>query len=142
MSGADLNTLAALTEAQFRAIQAELEPILVDERRLRRSLADLDERTHKNATLPTSELTDLRRLGGDMAWRNWAAQSRSELQVRLARVLARKANKMAHVRLAFGRAEAVTMMQKQYVAALASKRDKAQLEEIQALARSITASGP
>lgn len=135
MSGAELNTLAALTEAQFRAIQAELEPILVEERRLRRSLADLDERTLKNATLPASDLTDLRRLGGDMAWRSWAAQSRNDLQMRLARVLARKANKMARVRQAFGRAEAVAMMQKEQSAALARDLDKAQLEEIQALSR-------
>jgi septal ring factor EnvC (AmiA/AmiB activator) len=134
MSDSDLNTLEALTEAQFRAVQAELEPILVEERRLRRSLADLDEKTHKNATLPISDLTDLQRLAGDMAWRRWAAQSRTELQMRLARVLARKANKMAVVRQAFGRAEAVAMMQKQRAATLASKRDKAQLEEIQALA--------
>jgi septal ring factor EnvC (AmiA/AmiB activator) len=134
MSDSDLNTLEALTEAQFRAVQAELEPILVEERRLRRSLADLDEKTHKNATLPISDLTDLQRLAGDMAWRRWAAQSRTELQMRLARVLARKANKMAVVRQAFGRAEAVAMMQKQRAATLASKRDKTQLEEIQALA--------
>jgi hypothetical protein len=134
MSASDLNTLEALTEAQFRAEQAELEPILVEERRLRRSLADLDEKTYKNATLPISDLTDLQRLGGDMAWRRWAAQSRTELQMQLARVLARKANKMAVVRQAFGRAEAVAMMQKQRAATLANKRDKAQLEEIQALA--------
>jgi len=134
MSASDFNTLEALTEAQFRAEQAELEPILVEERRLRRSLADLDEKTYKNATLPISDLTDLQRLGGDMAWRRWAAQSRTELQMQLARVLARKANKMAVVRQAFGRAEAVAMMQKQRAATLANKRDKAQLEEIQALA--------
>jgi len=137
MSNADLNTLAALTEAQFRAIQAKLEPIIQEERQLRRSLADLDERAHQNAILPTSDLTDLRRLGGDMAWRRWAAQRRNELQLRLARVLARKANKMAVVKQAFGRAEAVAMMQKQHAASLARARDKAQLEEVQLLARLI-----
>ena len=104
MSRADIHTLAALTEAQFRAKQAELEPVLSEERRLRRALADLDGETRKNASLPASDLTDLRRLGGDMAWRRWVGQSRSELQMRLARVLALKASKMARLRQAFGRA--------------------------------------
>jgi len=72
-----------------------------------------------------------------MAWRRWAAQRRNELQLRLARVLARKANKMAVVKQAFGRAEAVAMMQKQHAASLARARDKAQLEEVQLLARLI-----
>lgn len=135
MSRADIHTLAALTEAQFRAKQAELEPVLSEERRLRRALADLDGETRKNASLPASDLTDLRRLGGDMAWRRWVGQSRSELQMRLARVLALKASKMARLRQAFGRAEAVALMKNRHAADRAAARDKTQLEEIQALIR-------
>lgn len=129
----DFKDLAALTEAQYRAKQAELEPILTEERRLRRALADLDRDVTGNAALPTTDVVDLKRVGGDMAWRRWAAQSRRNLQIQLARVLAQKANKMAGLKTAFGRAEAVSAMKRQEAAARASARDKAQLEEIQSL---------
>ncbi len=130
-----LTDLAALTGAQYRAKQAELEPILAEERRLRRALADLDESVNGNAALPLTDVMDLQRVGGDMAWRRWAAQSRSDLQTKLARVLAQKAGKMAGLKQAFGRAEAVAEMKRREAAARARARDKAQLEAVQNLIR-------
>ncbi|WP_306153127.1 hypothetical protein [Roseovarius sp. MMSF_3281] len=130
-----LTDLAALTEAQYRAKQAELEPVLTEERRLRRALADLEDNVSGSAALPLADTMDLQRVGGDMAWRRWAAQSRSDLQTKLARVLAQKAAKMAGLKQAFGRAEAVAAMKHQEATDRTGARDKAQLEAVQDLIR-------
>jgi|SRR6056297_3102430 len=128
-----IDDLVAVTEAIYRAKLAELEPVLLQERRLRRALADLDEKTRENAAVPSVELTDLQRLGGDVMWRAWVAESRAELQMRLAQVLARKAEKMATLRKSFGKAEAVSIMNRQQAEVHKALREKATLEEIQSL---------
>ncbi|WP_294620136.1 hypothetical protein [uncultured Roseovarius sp.] len=125
--------LVVLTEALYRSKLAELEPVLVEERRLRRALAELDEKTSKNAAVPADELTDLQRLGGDMMWRAWVAESRAELQIRLAQVLARKAEKMAALCKSFGKAEAVSILNRRQAEVRKALREKATLEEIQSL---------
>lgn len=128
-----VSDLVALTEALYRAKLAELEPVLVQERRLRRALAELDEKTSKNAAVPADDLTDLQRLGGDVMWRAWVAESRAELQIRLAQVLARKAEKMAALGKAFGKAEAVSILDRRQAELRKARREKATLEEIQSL---------
>ncbi|HKK85146.1 MAG TPA: hypothetical protein VJ942_06445 [Roseovarius sp.] len=128
-----IGDLAALTETLYRAKLAELEPILLQERRLRRTLAELDEKTRENAAVPADELTDLQRLGGDVMWRAWVAESRAELQMRLAQVLAMKSEKMAALRKSFGKAEAVSILKRQQAEVRKALCEKAALEEIQAL---------
>jgi hypothetical protein len=130
-----LQDLEALTQAIYQSKQAELEPILAQEARLRRALAQLDQETQANGSLPVDELTDLQRVGGDMAWRRWAARSRAELHNSLARVLAQKANKIAHLRSAFGKAEAVSMLKNTQEKEARLAREKAQLADVEALIR-------
>jgi hypothetical protein len=131
----EYDDLTALTDAVYRSKHAELEPVLAQERQLRRALADLDKEIRDNTRLPTDDLTDLQRLGGDMAWRGWVAQSRADLQMRLAQVLAVKAGKMADLRKAFGKAEAVAILKKKQAEDQKAAREKARLEEVQALIR-------
>lgn len=125
--------LSALTEALYRAKLAEIEPVLLQERRLRRSLAELDEKSRESAAVPAGELTDLQRLGGDVMWRAWVARSRTALQIRLAQVLAMKAEKMVALRKSFGKAEAVSILKRRQTEASKALCEKAALEEIHAL---------
>ncbi|MEB8387667.1 hypothetical protein OO012_10535 [Rhodobacteraceae bacterium KMM 6894] len=106
----DLQQMADITQALYRAEQAKLQGLLKREGDLRRALADLDERRRTAANLPADELDSVRAIGADLAWQGWVQRSRSALNMELAQVLVKKAQRMGRLRHAFGRAEAVAQL--------------------------------
>lgn len=65
------------------------------------------------------EALALRRVGGEILWQGWVNRNRRELQMELARVLARKGEALAALKHAHGRSEAIEGL-----------RDKAQKSEL------------
>ncbi|HEY9038370.1 MAG TPA: hypothetical protein VIN05_05460 [Roseovarius sp.] len=103
----DLQQLKQVTEAAYQAEQSKLRDILRQEATLRQALADLDEKRRVARTLPSDQLAAPRAIGADMLWQGWTQRTRQDLNVQLAQVLVAKAEKMAGLTRAFGRAEVV-----------------------------------
>ena len=60
--------------------------------------------------LPGDQLVAPRAIGADLLWQGWTQRKRRELNIELARVLVRKAEKMDALRRSFGRAEATRQL--------------------------------
>ncbi|WP_113912199.1 hypothetical protein [Roseovarius dicentrarchi] len=107
----DLQKLKQVTEAAYQAEQAKLQDILQQEGDLRQALAELDDRRSSAQSLPPDQLAAPRAIGADLLWQGWAQRTRQDLNMRLARVLVSKADRMAAMTRAFGRAEVVKSLQ-------------------------------
>jgi len=103
---APLADLAGLTAALRASQEARLRALTQEEAELRSRIAALDDSRRAAASLPASDLSALRGLGADLLWQAWLARARQDLQMRLARVLARRALALRDLRQAHGRAEA------------------------------------
>lgn len=139
----NLCRLKQALDAAWQAKQAELRDILHQEGNLRRSLSELDDMRRSVRTLPEDQLTAPRAIGADILWQGWIQRKRQALNVQLAQVLVRKAEKLDTLRYAFGRAEAVaTILEQQKTAQRkdAQGRDLANGQNL-ALLRSAKLSG-
>ncbi|SEL26889.1 hypothetical protein SAMN05421666_3301 [Roseovarius nanhaiticus] len=99
--------LSQAMEAAYQAAQAAMQDIRAEETALRQSLAELDAQRMASRALPLEQWAAPRAIGADLLWQGWTQRTRQELNVKLAQVLVRKAEKLAALRHAFGRAEAV-----------------------------------
>lgn len=125
--------LAKLTAAMRRAQEARLRAIAAEEAELRGELARLEDLARQSRHLPADELEGLRMVGGDLLWQAFLGRGSADLNVKLARVLARKARSQRDLRRAFGRSLAAeTIEDHARSRRLESRRRKAQ-EEDQAL---------
>ena len=107
MTPFELEQLSQLSQAQQDADAAKLRSIQIEERRIRAQLAALDT-THATARdLPTLDTLPLRRLGGDLLWQRWVGRRRRELQMQLARCLARKGTARQNLQKSFGKSSAL-----------------------------------
>ena len=106
MSGPRHADLVGVLSAVERAQIAKLREVSEKEAQIRRLLLDLSEQQVRNTHLPEDQLSGPRASGADVLWQGWVAQTRHELQIRLARTLASKAQARDAVRLAFGRRRA------------------------------------
>ncbi len=103
----DLDGLLQLARVVKDTDAARLADVLAEERRIRMALSALDDATHNAKDVHISETVELRRLGGDVAWQIWAGRRRKDLQIQLARVLARKGAEQQRLRKSFGRQSAL-----------------------------------
>jgi len=97
-------------DAAYQAAQAAVQDVLRQEADLRRALLDLDEMRLAAQALPDEQLAAPRAVGADLLWLGWTQRTRQELNMKLAQVLVRKADKMHLLRHAFGRLEAVNKL--------------------------------
>lgn len=139
----NLYRLKQVLDAAWQAKEAELRDILQQEGDVRRSLSDLDSRQRSVRTLPADQLTAPRAIGADILWQGWTQRKRQDLNVQLAQVLVRKAEKLDTLRYAFGRTQAVAAILEQQKTARrkdAQGRDLANGQNL-ALLRSAKLSG-
>ncbi len=107
MTPAELAKLTALSQAVQDADAAKLLSIKADETRIRAQLAALDAQ-HKQATgLTMLETLPQRSLGGDMKWQVWVGRRRRDLQIQLARCLARQGVARRALQKSFGKRTAL-----------------------------------
>ncbi|WP_322867077.1 hypothetical protein U5922_013375 [Aquicoccus sp. G2-2] len=97
--------LVALTDAVFQADLARLRTITSEEAALRADLATLQGAVSRSVALPASDALALRQLGGDLLWLSWVGRKRSDLNMRIANVMARKLDAEGALRRSFGKAE-------------------------------------
>ena len=139
----DLVQLERAAGAAYQAAQASLRDILAEETRLRSALADLDAKRSDTHALAPEEMRAPRAVGADILWQAWVQRTRQELNMRLARTLVSKSDKLAALRLAFGRVDAVKTLIDQEKSARRKAAQDREFEEGQSLAllRSATSAG-
>lgn len=107
MTPLQLEQLSMLSQAQQDADAAKLRLINAEERRIRAQLAALDTNHESTRDLPAVAVLPLRRVGGDLLWQRWVGRRRRELQMQLARCLARKGAAQALLKKSFGKSSAL-----------------------------------
>lgn len=101
-----LEDLARLTAVIRDAEAARMRRLTDEEARIRADLAALDADRRDAGALPAAALAVPRSVGADMLWQAWMGRARKDLQMRLARVLARKGAALRGLQIAHGRCEA------------------------------------
>lgn len=98
--------MSTVTEVMFQREFNSIRGILKEEADLRQSLTRLD--AHSDAAkIEQGQDYAMQTIGADILWLAWVSQTRRQLNIELAQVMARKLEAMTHVRKAFGRKEAV-----------------------------------
>ncbi len=133
MSGDIHRDMTDLTGALAAAAEIRLKKIAAEEAALRTELAQLDDKRRAARGLPNDALTALRGIGGEMLWQGWLARARRDLQIRLARVLARKTMALRDYRQAHGRREAARALQMHEAACLRRERERKRSQRDQEL---------
>jgi hypothetical protein len=96
-----LAALVQVTELRFQKEYEAVRSLIEEESRLRSDLAKLDSQAGDGGVD-----MEMQSIGADVRWQSWVAATRRDLNMQLARVLARKPHVMDRVRKAFGRFEA------------------------------------
>lgn len=133
MTPEELGNLRSLTGALYRGDQAKMRAVIAEETELRDMLSRLEDHVRHIQEIPDSNMRDLRRIGADATWQAWLAQTRRDLQVRLARVLARKGMLHQALKRSFGRDHAVGDMEKDARRSRAERHEKQRLAQQQSL---------
>tara|TARA_R110002124_G_scaffold191260_1_gene358713 strand:- start:371 stop:766 length:396 start_codon:yes stop_codon:yes gene_type:complete len=127
----DLNDLQQVVRMKFEREQQVLAELLSKEAALRVELLRLDS-LNAQAKVDTDET--LRAIGADMIWDGWVGRARSQLNMKLARILANKAHHQDKVRQVYGKVLVVEGLIKQ------AKNQKNQRMSKQELSRAIDGS--
>ncbi len=100
MSG--LPQIQKLTEIKYQREQHLFKSIVAEETALRGELARLNEQ-EQAARQGDDETRPMRSIGADVIWLAWVGRAKTQLNLQLAQVLARKEHHLAAVRRAYGR---------------------------------------
>lgn len=113
MKARDLKPLEQVAAALYCAEERKVRALLDEEARLRGAIARIDAALMPPApdaeSQARSEVDPAQRSGADMIWRMQIRKQKGALNTELARVLAAKSGRLAQLRQAFGRREAVRL---------------------------------
>ena len=115
--------LSGVTEAVYQREHQKLKPLLEQEARVMRRLAQLDAQTLE-VRQQTQQSSDYRVSGGDVVWHTWESITRRDLNIELARIRAQKLAALDAVRQAFGRMQAVEELVRNAAASDRKRRQK------------------
>jgi hypothetical protein len=105
-----LADLVDLNDALYQAELAKLQGLTAQEGKLRADLARLEQHHQQNQSLPAEQLFAPRHIGADVLWQGWVGRTRTELNQKLALVLAQKSQMMNGLRRAHGKREAAKQL--------------------------------
>jgi hypothetical protein len=98
--------MRAMFDKEYQAISG----LLVEETSLRKKLRQLEIQISQNRKLCSKD-TRIQSVGAQFLWQGWTTRTHRQLNTELAQVMARKLVAMDRVRIAFGRQQAIEMMQ-------------------------------
>ena len=104
-----MKTLLQLEQLRSLKSQKELAEITAEESRLRRQIGTLQEHRRMSHE-PDPGLMPMRAIGADILWQGWIDRTQSDLNMDLARVLARKAPIAKRAKKNIGRRDVVSEM--------------------------------
>jgi hypothetical protein len=122
----DLQDLHRITRARYNQRQQGFAKVLAEETHLRSELARLDD-MHRDAQ--TTDPTPMRAIGADIMWQGWVGRARTDLNLRLARVLSVKERHLLEVRRAYGKVLVVEELQSRMQQQHRKTRDDASLAQ-------------
>lgn len=122
----NLKQLHAVADAAYLRKSQKFQELVTEEARLRADLAKLDEGLQQARITDTD--FDLNALGGDALWRGWVGQRKSDINLKLARVLALKEQQISVIRKAFGKRQITETMVKEHQAKFHKEQQKNTLE--------------
>lgn len=121
---ADLATLLTITQAKYDQQQQSFQKLVAEENRLRGELARLAAALKQSQTEPEQE-SDMRAIGADILWQGWVGRSKTQLNLKLAQVLALKSHHLAQVKQAYGKVLVVKELQENAAGKTATKKANA-----------------
>ncbi|WP_306004464.1 hypothetical protein [Aquicoccus porphyridii] len=124
----DEDGLARLTDAGYRAELAKFEALAATERRLKRYLDELND---LGAAADPGTALSMSLSGFDRGWQRWKAMKRSETNLRLAEIRARKAQAATILTHAFARNDVAQGLRDRARAGRARKAAVKQMETLQ-----------
>ena len=92
--------LSRLMDLQYQVKQSELRRVAGLEATLRADIAKLDQ---QRRAVDEAGNEAMKSVGADMLWRGWSGRTKSELNMRLAQVLARKESLLYRARKDYGK---------------------------------------
>ena len=116
----ELEALLAITQVKYDQQQQSFQKLVSEENRLRTELMRLDG-TARQAQNGHEGEAEMRAIGADIIWQGWVARTKTELNLKLAQVLALKLHHLAQVKNAYGKVLVVKELLGQ---ACVSARDK------------------
>lgn len=105
-SSDQLESLLAISRINYDHQRQTFAKILQEEAQLRQELVRLAEMGQAGRQNDVNAIS-MRAIGADLLWKSWLGRSRSELNMKLARVLATKEQEQEKVRRAFGKVNAL-----------------------------------
>ncbi|MEM7519467.1 MAG: hypothetical protein AAF307_00385 [Pseudomonadota bacterium] len=101
----DLEALLEVSDLLYTRQRQALVAIMQEEAALRQELARLAEMGGANRE--TADQSGMKAIGADLLWNGWLARAKTDANIRLAQVLARKDFEQNRVRKAFGKVTAL-----------------------------------
>jgi len=105
----ELLQLEAITQAKYDQQQQSFRRIQSEENRLRAELRKHDEMLLRSNSTDV-RIGEMRAIGADVIWQGWVGRSKTELNLKLAQVLAIKEQQLQQVRQAFGKLQVVQQL--------------------------------
>jgi hypothetical protein len=105
------DNLLDIVKAMEVADAAKLRKIAAEERDVHLKIAALDAKHERSKKQSSTESLQMRRLGRELRWQQWVAKRRRDLQMQLARTLARKGMAQQALKRSFGRCAAINEIQ-------------------------------
>lgn len=122
-----MKTLLQLEQLRSLKSQKALAEIQAEEARLRRQIGTLQQH-RRNSHEADPELMPMRAIGADILWQGWIDRTQADLNIDLARVLARKAPILQRARKNIGRRETVSELKDHMQRADQRAEEKARLD--------------
>lgn len=95
--------LADLTDMVYQTDLARMQKLTEEERKLRAALDDLDRQLADGMNPDAPERANWRAIGADQAWRRWLTKQRAETNMRLATLMAGKAEAAQRLKTSFAK---------------------------------------
>lgn len=107
----DLDPLCRLADALYQREARTLATLSAREQKIRAAIAAVNAAGEGLQTGDLEQSGLYARSGADTAWLTWAGQRKTTYNAELAQVLVQKAHELENVRQAFGRQEALRLLQ-------------------------------
>lgn len=141
MKAHSYSDLVSLTEAIYRSESARMQALLVEERRLRAELRQLEEVRRGGRDRPETWLQGYREIGADIMWQGWIGRSKAHLHADLARVLGLKGQVIGQLRRTYGKYHAASTLLQEQIRADVQRRENKRfdlLEDLGHLQKGVT----
>lgn len=108
----DLDSIVRITDVAYQLQASALQALCNQEAHLRNELLRIDAMVRQN-DLETKDLFVIQSLGADLMWQAWATRQKTQVNIRLAQIMAQKETVLQDLRRAFGRADVARRLQRE-----------------------------